>query len=65
MEVFEFFVGDAEFDATKRIGLDEIDELPTNGALWKVGVETANVLREKRRLGVSGERRRAGPCRLE
>ena len=41
VEVFEFFVGDAEFYAAQWIGLDEIDELPADGALWKVGVEAA------------------------
>ena len=39
VEIFEFFVGDAEFYAAQWIGLDEIDEFPADGALRKVGLE--------------------------
>lgn len=33
MEIFEFFMRDAELDATQGIRLDEIDEFPADGAL--------------------------------
>ena len=41
VEIFEFFVRDAEFDATKGIGLDEIDEFPADGALREFALELA------------------------
>ena len=42
MEIFKFFVSDAEFHAAKRIGLDKIDEFPTDGTLRELGLQLAN-----------------------
>jgi hypothetical protein len=39
VEVLEFLVGDAELNAAERVGLDEVDEFPANGALGKLAVE--------------------------
>ncbi len=41
MEIFEFFMRDAELDATKGIRLDEIDEFPADGALREFALELA------------------------
>jgi hypothetical protein len=42
VQIFELFVGDAEFDAAEGIGLDKVNELPTDGALWKFALEFAD-----------------------
>jgi hypothetical protein len=42
VQVFEFFVGDAKFDAAERIGFDEIDEFPADGALRELALEFAD-----------------------
>jgi hypothetical protein len=42
VQILEFFVGDTEFHAAKRIGLDEIDEFPADGALGEFGLESAD-----------------------
>jgi hypothetical protein len=39
VQVLEFLVGDAELNAAKRIGLDEVDEFPANRALGKLALE--------------------------
>jgi hypothetical protein len=39
VEVLEFLVGDAELNAAKRIGLDEVDEFPANRTLGKLALE--------------------------
>src|SRR5271165_204437 len=42
MEVLELFVGDAEFDAAERIGLNQIDEFPADGTLREFALQSAD-----------------------
>ena len=42
VQIFELFVGDAEFDAPERVGLDEINEFPKDGALGEFGLQAAH-----------------------
>jgi len=42
VEIFKFFVGDAKLYPAKRIRLDEVDELPADGALGELALELAN-----------------------
>src|SRR6516162_420778 len=42
VEILELFMRDTKFHATKRIRLDKVDELPTNGALRKFALEPAD-----------------------
>jgi len=42
VQIFEFFVSNAEFHTTERVGLDEIDEFPADRALGESGLEFAD-----------------------
>src|ERR1700730_10221395 len=42
MEVFQLFVGYAQLHAPQWIGLNQIDELPPNGALREAALQPAN-----------------------
>ena len=45
VEILKLFVSDAELDAAKRVGLDEIDEFPPNVALWEPTLEATDKIR--------------------
>ena len=42
VQIFEFFVGDAQLHAAERIGLDEIHKFPADGTLREVDLQAAN-----------------------
>jgi hypothetical protein len=42
VKIFELFVGDAKFYPAQRVGFDEIDEFPADGALREFALEFAN-----------------------
>ena len=42
VEIFELFVSDAQFNATQRVGFDEVHEFPANGALGQLALQLAN-----------------------
>src|SRR4029077_18335701 len=42
VKVLKFFVSDTQLDAAERVGRDEVDEFPADGALGKPSLESAN-----------------------